>query len=554
VEDPAVVIVEDNPKARKALERVLARRFGGDYRVLSAESGEAGLVVLDELAQEGRQVALVMADQWMPGMTGVEMLEQARERHPLAKRILLVDFGDQRCKEPILQGTALGHIHHYLPKDWQFPEQWLYPAVSEFLSDWSKASRPGFEAVRIVGDRWAKRSYELREIFGRNGVPFGFYDVDSEKGQRLLRHAGTDGSRLPVVILQDGSALVDASDLDIAAALRVDTRPLRDDYDVAIVGGGPAGLASAVYAASEGLRCAVLEPHAIGGQAGASSLIRNYLGFPRGVAGAELAVRAYDQAWLFGADFVFLREATGLRAEGDWRIVELAGGEVLRARSVIIATGVSYRQLDCPSLAPLNGQGVFYGAAVGEARAMQGLTVHVAGAGNSAGQAALHLARHCAKVEILVRDTSLAKSMSDYLVKEIASTPNVEVRTETEVVDGHGGNRLDTLILRDRRSGETRTTSSDALFVMIGAEPHTEWLEGAVQRDARGFVLTGRRLVRGGKQDWPLEREPLSMETSLPGVFAAGDVRFSSVKRMASAVGEGAIAVQQIHEYLAGAQ
>ena len=554
MEDPAVVIVEDNPKARKALERVLARRFGGDYRVLSAESGEAGLVVLDELAQEGRQVALVMADQWMPGMTGVEMLEQARERHPLAKRILLVDFGDQRCKEPILQGTALGHIHHYLPKDWQFPEQWLYPAVSEFLSDWSKASRPGFEAVRIVGDRWAKRSYELREIFGRNGVPFGFYDVDSEKGQRLLRHAGTDGSRLPVVILQDGSALVDASDLDIAAALRVDTRPLRDDYDVAIVGGGPAGLASAVYAASEGLRCAVLEPHAIGGQAGASSLIRNYLGFPRGVAGAELAVRAYDQAWLFGADFVFLREATGLRAEGDWRIVELAGGEVLRARSVIIATGVSYRQLDCPSLAPLNGQGVFYGAAVGEARAMQGLTVHVAGAGNSAGQAALHLARHCAKVEILVRDTSLAKSMSDYLVKEIASTPNVEVRTETEVVDGHGGNRLDTLILRDRRSGETRTTSSDALFVMIGAEPHTEWLEGAVQRDARGFVLTGRRLVRGGKQDWPLEREPLSMETSLPGVFAAGDVRFSSVKRMASAVGEGAIAVQQIHEYLAGAQ
>jgi thioredoxin reductase (NADPH) len=278
------------------------------------------------------------------------------------------------------------------------------------------------------------------------------------------------------------------------------------------------------------------------------------MGFPRGVAGAELAVRAYDQAWMFGTDFVFLREAVGLRAEGEWRVVELAGGESLRARSVIIATGVSYRQLDCPSLATLHGQGVFYGAGVGEARAMQGLTVHVAGAGNSAGQAALHLARHCARVEILVRDKSLAKSMSDYLVKEIASARNVEVKTETEVIDGHGGSRLDTLILRDRRTGETRTTSSDALFVMIGAEPHTEWLEGTVQRDPRGFVLTGRRLQRGGALEWPLTREPLSMETSLPGVFAAGDVRAASVKRMASAVGEGAIAVQQIHEYLGAAQ
>lgn len=548
--DPAVVIVEDVPKTRKALERVLSRRFGGDYRVVSAESGEAGLQLLDELAREGREVALIMADQWMPGMTGVEMLEQARDRHPLAKRILLVDYGDQRCKEPILQGSALGHIHHYLPKDWQFPEQWLYPAVSEFLSDWSKASRPGFEAVRIVGDRWARRSYQLREVFGRNGVPFGFYDIDSDKGQRLLRHAGVDGSRLPVVILQDGTALVDASDLEIAAAMRVDTKPLRDDYDVAIVGGGPAGLAAAVYAASEGLRCAVLEPHAIGGQAGASSLIRNYLGFPRGVSGADLAVRAYDQAWMFGADFVFLRKAIGLRRDGDWRLVDLQGGESMRARTVLIATGVSYRKLDAPALAPLHGAGVFYGAAVGEARALQGRTVHVAGAGNSAGQAALHLARHCAKVEILVRDTSLAKSMSDYLVKEIASARNVEVHTQTEVVDGHGGSKLDTLILRDRRSGETRTTSSDALFVLIGAEPHTDWLANAVQRDERGFVLTGRHLRRGGDLEWPLPRAPLSMETSLPGVFAAGDVRHSSVKRMASAVGEGAIAVQQIHEYL----
>ena len=550
--DPAVVIVEDVPRTRKSLERVLSRRFGGDYRVVSAESGETGLALLDELAQEGREVALIMADQWMPGMTGLEMLEQARDRHPLAKRILLVDYGDNRCKAPILQGTALGHIHHYLPKDWQFPEQWLYPAVGEFLSDWSKASRPGFEAVRIVGDRWAKRSFELREILGRNGVPFGFYDVDSEKGARLLRHAGVDASRLPVVLLQDGTALRDATDLEIAAALRVDTRPLRDDYDLAIVGGGPAGLAAAVYAASEGLRCAVLEPRAIGGQAGASSLIRNYLGFPRGVAGADLALRAYDQAWMFGADFVFMREAVSLRVDGDWRVVELAGGEAMRARSVLIATGVSYRQLDAPALATLHGAGVFYGAAGAEARAMQGLTVHVAGAGNSAGQAALHLARHCAKVEILVRDTTLSKSMSDYLVKEIASARNVQVHTETEVVDGHGGNKLDTLILRDRRSGETRTTSSDALFVLIGAEPHTDWLAGAVQRDERGFVLTGRRIVRGGELDWPLARDPLSMETSLPGVFAAGDVRHSSVKRMASAVGEGAIAVQQIHEYFAG--
>lgn len=546
-----MLVVDDDLRARRGLERVLARRFGGDYRVLGEPSGQDALNLLRQLGDAGTDVALVLADQWMPGLTGIDLLALTRDLHPRARRILLIDYGDRSCQRPILQAMALGHIEHFLPKDSSFPEQWLYPSVSEYLSAWSK-SRGGFEAVRVVGDQWSPRSHELREKLGRNGVPYGFYDAHSERGRRLLRDAGLDGSRLPVVLHIGGGVLVDPTDVEVAQACGVRTSPARDDYDLAIVGGGPAGLAAAVSAASEGLRTAVVEPYSVGGQASASALIRNYLGFPRGISGAQLTVSAYEQAWVFGVDFVFMREAQRLRREGDRVTVALSGGEPLCGRAVLIATGMAYRRLDAPGLSALEGAGVFYGSAAGEAAAMEGLTVYVAGAGNSAGQAALHLARHARRVELIARGPSLERTMSDYLIKEIAAASNVVVNTNTIVVDGHGVRRLEGLTLRNLVTGQERTVPTAALFVLIGGAPHTEWLAGTVQRDERGFILTGRDLRPDQRPAWPLERPPLPRETSCPGVFAAGDVRHGSVKRMASAVGEGAQSVQQIHEYLAG--
>ncbi|HET9315231.1 MAG TPA: FAD-dependent oxidoreductase, partial [Vicinamibacteria bacterium] len=513
-------------------------------------SGFAALVLLNELIQTGQELALVLADQWMPGLTGIELLALTRDLHPHARRILLTDYGDESARQPILQAMALGHIEHFLPKDSSFPEQWLYPAVTEFLSAWSKSSRGGFEAVRVVGDQWAPRSHDLREKLGRNGVPFGFYTPDSEHGRQLLRRAGVDASRLPVVVLRNGRAMVDPTDVEVAKACGARTSPERDDYDLVIVGGGPAGLAAAVYAGSEGLRTVVLEPYSIGGQAGASALIRNYLGFPRGISGAELTIRAYEQAWIFGVEFVFLREATGLVPDDRGLAVRLSGDDVVHGKTVLISTGVSYRRLEAPRLAALEGAGVFYGAAAGEAYAMAGLTVYIAGAGNSAGQAALHLARHARRVELLVRGPDLTRTMSDYLVKEINSVPKLVVQTNTVVVDGHGERRLEGLTLLNTVTGQERTVPTEALFVMIGAEPHTEWLSGVIQRDEQGYLLTGRDLCPDEICPWPLERVPLPRETSMPGAFAAGDVRHGSVKRMASAVGEGAQVVQQIHEFL----
>lgn len=551
MQDPIVLVVDDDLRARRSLERVLGRRFGGDYRILGEPSGPDALSLLRRLAETGADVALVLADQWMSGVTGIELLALTRDLHPRARRILLIDYGDRSCQRPILQAMTLGHIEHFLPKDSSFPEQWLYPSVSEFLSAWSK-SRGGFEAVRVVGDQWSPRSHELREKLGRNGIPYGFYDADSDRGRRLLRDAGLDGRRLPVVMHVGGAVLVDPSDVEVAQACGVRTSPSRDEYDVAIVGGGPAGLAAAVSAASEGLRTAVVEPYSVGGQASASALIRNYLGFPRGVSGAQLTVSAYEQAWLFGVDFVFMREATRLGQDGRRLSVDLSGGQRLCGRAVLIATGMAYRRLDVPGLSALEGAGVFYGSAAGEAQAMDGLTVYVAGAGNSAGQAALHLARHARRVELIARGPSLARTMSDYLIKEISAASNIVVNTDTIVVEGHGVRRLEGLTLRNCVSGEERTVPTAALFVLIGGAPHTEWLAGTVQRDARGFIVTGRDVRPGDSPRWPLERAPLPRETSFPGVFAVGDVRHGSVKRIASAVGEGAQAVQQIHEFLAG--
>jgi len=482
------------------------------------------------------------------------LLLRARELHPGAKRVLLEHRGEWASGEPIVRAMTLGQLDYVLFRPWRPVEQNLYLPVSDFLAGWEKSRAPGVEAIRVVGPTWAASSHQLRDTLARAGIPYGFYPDDSEDGRRLLEEAGEDGARLPVVVFRRGTVLVDPSHAELVAALGLQTRPATGGCDVLIVGAGPAGLAAAVYAASEGLQTRVLEPAIPGGQAGTSSLIRNYLGFPHGVSGEDLTWRAFEQAWLFGADLVLAQAATGLEARGSDRMVRLSDGGEVAARAVILATGVAWRRLGVPALEALAGSGVFYGAAGTEARAVRGEDVFVVGAGNSAGQAALHLARFAASVTIVAVERDLGERMSDYLVQQIEATPNVTRRMRHEVVDGHGRGRLEGLTLRDRDSGETTAVDASAVFVLIGAEPRTDWLHGVVERDERGYVLTGRDLVEGGRPPtgWPLQRAPLLLETSLPGVFAAGDVRYRSVKRVASAVGEGAIAVQLVHEYLAG--
>jgi thioredoxin reductase (NADPH) len=430
----------------------------------------------------------------------------------------------------------------------------FHRVITEQLDEWARSNLPGSEPVRVVGEAWAARSHELREMLGRNGIPFGFYPADGREGQHLLEEAGAGGAALPAVVLFDGRVLADPSNAEVAEALGVQTRPGGGRYDVTVIGAGPAGLAAAVYAASEGLSTVVLEPEAIGGQAGTSSLIRNYLGFPTGVSGADLAVRAYTQAWNFGAEYVYGNPATELRPEGSELVVTVADESEVRSRAVVIATGMAYRRLGIPALDALTGAGVFYGAAATEARAMKDSEVYVVGGANSAGQAAVHLARYAAQVTVLIRGRSLADSMSEYLIREIESAPNIAVRRRVAVTGGTGQSRLESLTLTDLESGAAETVDAVALFVLIGAEPRTQWLPHAVRRDQSGFVLTGTDLLDGGRPDeaWPLRRLPMFLESSLPGVFAVGDVRHRSVKRVASAVGEGSIAIRLVHDHLSG--
>jgi thioredoxin reductase (NADPH) len=549
---PVLLAVDDDPVALGLLRQELAKRYGADYRVVCTGDAEAGLRALEQLRADGAQVALVLADQWMPAMTGVVFLARAHRLHPAARRGLLIDWGDGSTAEPIQQAATFDQIDDWIAKPTQPGDERFHQAVSGFLYEWARLHRPQFQAVRVVGDQWSARSHELRDLLSRNSIPFGFYPVDAEEGRRLLVAAGATAERLPVLVLFDGRVLADPSNAEVADALGVRTRPEALTYDVSVVGAGPAGLAAAVYGASEGLRTTVLEQEAIGGQAGSSSMIRNYLGFPRGVSGAELAQRAYEQAWMLRADFVYGPSAVGLRAAGPERVVDLGDGGQVASRAVVLATGVRYRRLEVPGLEALVGAGVFYGAAASEAQALRGQQVYVVGGANSAGQAAVHLARYASQVTILVRGSSLAATMSDYLVQEIRAAPNVTVRLGVEVVDGHGDGRLTSLTLRDRRSGATETVPAAALFVLIGAEPQTGWLPEAIQRDRWGFVVTGGDLLRDGAPPpgWPLGRPPMLFESSMPGVFAVGDVRHGSVKRVASAVGEGSAAVQQIHHYL----
>lgn len=551
---PVLLIVDGDAHARDALEAALVRRFGADYRVVTATTAVDGINALRRLLQDGDDVALVAADTHLPDMDAVEFLQLGYALHPRSSRVLLVSMDRYRTRVPfaelptIQRATALGRIDFFIVKGWTTPEEWLYPQVQQALTSWTLANRPRHVVYRIVGEQWSARSHELRDMLGRNGVPFEFSPANSSAGQRLLRDHGIDETRLPAVILGDSSVLHNPSYAELAGAHGIAAEPLSEEYDLAIVGAGPAGLAAAVYGASEGLRTIVVESLAIGGQAGTSSLIRNYLGFPRGISGGALAHDAWEQAVLFGAEFVFTQEATHLMERDGARVLALSSGNTVASGAVILATGVAYRRLEIPDLERLLGAGVFYGAAGIEAPAVAGEDVYVVGGANSAGQAALHLAKFAARVTLLVRSGSLTTSMSAYLVTQLESTPNVAVKLRTQIIDAHGDSRLEALTLQDLDTKQEGQVATPAVFIMIGAQPRTQWIRSTLALDDHGFILTGRDLV---PETWRLARAPLGFETNMPGVFAVGDVRFGSIKRVAAAAGEGAVAVGFAHQYLA---
>jgi thioredoxin reductase (NADPH) len=544
---PAIVVVDDEPVVLAAVARDLRRGFGEHYRIARAGSGEEGLEVLGELARRGEQVALLVADQRMPGLSGTDYLVRAREIVPTAKRVLLTAYADT---EAAIQAINEVSLDYYLLKPWDPPEEQLFPAVQDLLSAWEAGAALESGGVRIIGHRFSRATHDLRDFLARNGVPGRWLDVERDSEARtLLKVAGVSEERLPVALLEDGTVLERPTVLELAERLGVAGQPAFEHYDLVIVGGGPAGLAAAVYGASEGLKTIMVEREAPGGQAGQSSRIENYLGFPAGLSGSDLARRATDQARRLGAELLTLQDAAGLRVEGSGRIVELTGGNSLSASSVLVASGVSYLQLDVPGFAELSGQGIYYGAALIEARSCADQHVVVIGGANSAGQAAVYFSNYASRVTMLVRADSLAKSMSYYLIEQIEALPNVEVRTRTQAVGAEGDGRLRALRIRDA-SGAESVEDVDACFVFIGALPRTEWLAGVVARDARGFILAG---LDAKSERWPLERDPFPLETSVPGVLVAGDVRARSIKRVASAVGEGSMAVSLIHQYLAEA-
>jgi thioredoxin reductase (NADPH) len=543
---PIIFLVSPGASVLDVLESDLERRFGNDTRLVAEAGPAAGLAHLASLADDREPVALLIVDQELPGTTGIEFLAQAHALHPLAKRILLVER-DYTTANPTVPAMTLGQIDYHLVKPW-VPDLGLYPAVSEFLASWARSGPGGFSMFRIAAPRGSARAHEIRDLLTRFNTPYEFHSAGSMAGAALLHEVGLTGSRVPTAVRHDGRVLVDPSDNDLIEAVGGGTHLGVATYDVAIVGAGPAGLSAAVCAASEGLETIVLERQISGGQAGSSSRIRNVPGFTWGIDGRELAYRACEQAWLFGANLVFAQQAVSLRSSGDERIVQVGDGREISARTVVLAGGASWRRRGLPRLEELIGAGVFYGAATSEARAMVGKHVYVVGAGNAAGQAASHLARYADEVTMLVRGDSLAKSMSEYLIAELGELPNVSVRLGVEVVDGEGEHELTAIAVRDRSTGAVERVPAAALFVMIGAEPHTDWLDGAVERDERGFILAGEDVDRSG---WPLERPPMLLETSLPGVFAAGDARHGSIKRVTTAMGDGATVVQLIHQQLA---
>jgi thioredoxin reductase (NADPH) len=548
-----VLVVDGDSTSRSATEAALTRRFGADYQIIAVGEALTALDIVQRSARTGQPLALVAVDLHLEDMDALEVLERAKAVHRGCVRILLVKMDRYQTRisftelPALRRAMALGRIDLFVAKGWVTPEEWLYPEVQEALTSWTLVNRPHHVVFRIVGKQWDPRSHELRDILTRNGVPFEFHAVESETGARLVREHRIDVQTLPAAVRHDGTVLLDPTFVDLASSHGVQTDPGPEVYELAVIGAGPAGLAAAVYGASEGLRTLVVEPIAIGGQAGTSSLIRNYLGFERGIEGAVLARRAWEQALLFGAQFVFTHAATAIRRREDHMVVELGDRQPALARAVIIAVGSAYRRMEIPAIDRLVGRGTFYGAAGVEAPALTGEDVGVVGGANSAGQAALHLARFARRVHLVVRGPSLDQGMSAYLIRQIRATPNIDVRTGTQVVDAVGDTALKGLIIENLNSGGRQEVPIAALFVLIGAAPRTEWLRGAAATDERGFVLTDRDLPA---QAWAEVRPPLAFETSTPGVFAVGDVRHDSVKRIAGAVGEGSVAVGSVLRYL----
>jgi thioredoxin reductase len=558
-EDPlsaAIVLVSGDPAVLRGLGQELAKRYSADYEIVLCGQPSALESQIRDLLAAGIPVALVIGGVGAQDPDGIGVLAAIRSVDPTASRVAAVRWGEFDAARPLFDAVALGQIDHWVMRPVQTPDEDFHHAITGFLSEWGSRNGSGFEAVWVIGERWSARSQELRDMFSRNGIPIGFYDAAAPRGGQLLRELGLVAPDLPVIVLRFGaerSTLVNPTNLEIADAFGLMTPiPAEEVSDVTVVGAGPAGLAAAVYASSEGLRTIVVEAEAIGGQAGTSSMIRNFPGFSQGVSGSKLAWEAWQQAWLFGTTFVFMRHAVSLTAgDGHYRL-GLSDGSSLATRTLVVATGASYRRLGVPSLEDLQGKGVFYGAGVSEAPAMSGRDVFVIGGGNSAGQAAMHLAKWAAQVTVLVRGQSLAQSMSDYLVREIDAAPNVRVIHQVQVTGGAGDAHLESLVLEDRSTGTRREVAADALFVLIGSQPRVEWLGHGVSRDQWGFILTGPDLPGDGSGGWPLDRPPLPLETSLPGVFAAGDVRHGSVKRVASAVGEGAVTIPLVHRCLDG--
>lgn len=550
---PALLAVDDDPEVLRAVDRDLRRRYSEHYRVMRADSGAAGLEALQGLKRRNGAVGLLLVDQRMPHMTGVEFLSRAMELYPDARRVLLTAYADT---DAAIQAINQAKIHYYLLKPWDPPEEQLYPALDDLLDDWQASFRPPFEGVRVMGHRWSPRSYEVRDFLARQQVPYRWLDVETAEHDTEVRAlaaaSGVDASKLPLVVFPGGEVLSDPSAAELALKLGLRTRAETAFYDLIIVGGGPAGLAAGVYGASEGLRTVMVEREAPGGQAGMSSRIENYLGFPSGLSGGDLARRAVTQARRFGVEILAPQEVTNLRVENPSKMLTLADGTEIGCKALVIATGVSYRKLNIPGIDRLHGAGVYYGAAMIEGESCRGEDVYIVGGANSAGQAAMYFSQYARRVVMLVRDSSLSSAMSYYLIDQIRGNENIQVELCSQVVEVHGTDHLEAISVLCSDSGETHKMPATSLYIFIGAAPRTDWLAGVVERDDRGFILSGPDLLRDGKRPkgWPLERDPWLLETSVPGIFVAGDARHGSVKRVASGVGEGANAVQLVHRYL----
>ena len=546
---PILLAIDDDISVLEAVVQDLRRHYGADYRILRAASGQAALDILAQLRSRNEPVALLLSDQRMPGITGVEFLERARPLYPEARRVLLTAYADT---EAAIRAINTARIHYYLNKPWDPPEEKLYPVLSDLLDDWKAGYQPSFEGIRVIGHRWSLRDHEVRNFLSRNHVPYRWIDAaTSDDAVKLMEERGLKADRLPVVLFPDGKWLATPTQDELAIRIGLSTHATQDFYQMVIVGAGPAGLAAGVYGASEGLRTLVIEPDAPGGQAGSTSRIENYLGFPSGITGADLGRRAHAQATRLGAEFLTQR-VTGLRIDGQYRFVQLADGREVSSHVVLLATGVRYRKLDIPGAERLTGAGIYYGAALVEAASCKGEDVFIVGGANSAGQASLHFAKYASKVTMLVRGEGLSATMSKYLIDEIGRTSNIVLEPRTQVVEAMGDGRLELVRLLGP-AGEA-VVPATSLFVFIGAAPVAGWLPPAIQRDEKGFVLAGPDLrVDGGPiRGWQEKREPFLLETSVPGIFVAGDLRHGSIKRVASAVGEGSIAVQFAHQYLSG--